>query len=61
MLYYLQIGLTVPLLTTGDGSKLGKTAGNAVWINEDKTSVFDLYQVNSIGQKHWFKISNLGS
>ncbi|XP_072044425.1 tyrosine--tRNA ligase, mitochondrial-like [Amphiura filiformis] len=37
-------GLTVPLLTSADGNKLGKTAGNAIWINEDKTSVFDLYQ-----------------
>ena len=39
-------GLTVPLLTTASGEKLGKTAGNAVWLNADKTSSYDLYQVN---------------
>ncbi|MFT7040278.1 MAG: tyrosyl-tRNA synthetase, partial [Paracoccaceae bacterium] len=29
-------GLTTPLLTKADGSKMGKTAGGAVWLNEDK-------------------------
>ncbi|PIK45457.1 putative tyrosine--tRNA ligase, mitochondrial [Apostichopus japonicus] len=37
-------GITIPLLTTSQGAKLGKTAGNAVWINDDRTSSFDLYQ-----------------
>ncbi|XP_017556680.1 tyrosine--tRNA ligase, mitochondrial [Pygocentrus nattereri] len=37
-------GLTVPLVTTSMGDKLGKTAGNAVWLNRDKTSPFELYQ-----------------
>ncbi|XP_063961290.1 tyrosine--tRNA ligase, mitochondrial-like [Lytechinus pictus] len=37
-------GLTIPLVTSSTGDKLGKTAGNAVWINSDKTSEFDLYQ-----------------
>eukprot|EP00057_Strongylocentrotus_purpuratus_P030360 XP_781450.3 PREDICTED: tyrosine--tRNA ligase, mitochondrial [Strongylocentrotus purpuratus] len=37
-------GLTIPLVTSATGDKLGKTAGNAVWINRDKTSEFDLYQ-----------------
>ncbi|CAB1323410.1 unnamed protein product [Coregonus sp. 'balchen'] len=31
-------------LTSSAGDKLGKTAGNAVWLNRDKTSPFDLYQ-----------------
>ncbi|XP_031720170.1 tyrosine--tRNA ligase, mitochondrial [Anarrhichthys ocellatus] len=37
-------GLTVPLVTSSAGDKLGKTAGNAVWLNRDKTSPFELYQ-----------------
>ncbi|XP_029641145.1 tyrosine--tRNA ligase, mitochondrial [Octopus sinensis] len=38
------LGLTIPLLTTTTGDKLGKSAGNTVWLNADKTSPFDLYQ-----------------
>ncbi|KAK4025619.1 tyrosine--tRNA ligase, mitochondrial-like [Daphnia magna] len=37
-------GLTIPLVTNEEGSKLGKTAGNAVWITPSKTSPFELYQ-----------------
>ncbi|KAI0218209.1 Tyrosine--tRNA ligase, mitochondrial [Lamellibrachia satsuma] len=37
-------GLTVPLIKSTSGDKLGKTAGNAVWLNSDKTSPFELYQ-----------------
>lgn len=37
-------GLTLPLVTTSVGDKLGKTAGNAVWLNRDRTSPFELYQ-----------------
>lgn len=37
-------GLTVPLLTTPSGEKFGKSAGNAVWIDREKTSVYHLYQ-----------------
>ena len=37
------LGFTVPLLTDSSGSKLGKSAGNAVWLDEYKTSAFDLY------------------
>lgn len=37
-------GLTVPLITTEAGNKFGKTAGNAVWLNSNKTSPFDFYQ-----------------
>ena len=36
--------LTAPLLTTSDGKKMGKSEGNAVWINEDKASNWDYYQ-----------------
>lgn len=37
------MGLTTPLLTTSSGQKLGKSAGNAIWLDKDQTSVFDLY------------------
>ncbi|KAF8658251.1 hypothetical protein AX16_002027 [Volvariella volvacea WC 439] len=37
-------GITTPLLTTASGEKFGKSAGNAVWLDPDLTSVFDFYQ-----------------
>ncbi|MFZ2500445.1 MAG: tyrosine--tRNA ligase [Minisyncoccia bacterium] len=37
-------GLTFPLLTTAGGGKMGKTESGAVWLDEDKTSVYDFYQ-----------------
>ncbi|ETV72716.1 tyrosine-tRNA ligase, variant [Aphanomyces astaci] len=37
-------GVTVPLLTTANGDKFGKSAGNAVWLDAAKTSVYDFYQ-----------------
>lgn len=38
------LGFTVPLLTAATGEKFGKSAGNAVWLDPDMTSSFDLYQ-----------------
>ncbi|KAE8394680.1 hypothetical protein BDV23DRAFT_135058 [Aspergillus alliaceus] len=38
------IGLTTPLLTAPNGEKFGKSAGNAVWLDKDMTSTFELYQ-----------------
>ena len=37
-------GITLPLVTNENGEKLGKSAGNAVWLDEEKTSNFQLYQ-----------------
>lgn len=37
-------GLTVPLLTTASGAKMGKTASGAVWLNSEKLSDFDYWQ-----------------
>lgn len=37
------VGFTVPLLTTNSGEKFGKSAGNAVWLDSDQTSSFELY------------------
>ena len=36
--------LTITLLTDSNGVKMGKTAGNAVWLDANKTSPFDFYQ-----------------
>lgn len=36
-------GLTLPLLTK-DGEKLGKSAGNAIWIDPEQLSTFEFYQ-----------------
>ncbi len=36
--------MTVSLLTDSQGMKMGKTAGNAVWLDPDKTSPYDFYQ-----------------
>jgi tyrosyl-tRNA synthetase len=37
-------GLTVPLMTTASGTKMGKTAQGAVWINADRLSSWDYWQ-----------------
>lgn len=37
-------GFTIPLLTTRDGKKLGKSEGNAIWLDAEKTTPFSLYQ-----------------
>ena len=36
--------MTITLLTDSQGKKMGKTAGNAVWLDPDKTSPFQFYQ-----------------
>ena len=37
-------GITSPLITNSDGSKMGKTADGAVWLNRDKISGLDFFQ-----------------
>lgn len=37
-------GLTVPLVTKADGTKFGKTEGNAVWLDPEKTTPYEFYQ-----------------
>lgn len=45
-------GLTVKLLQTSDGKKMGKTEKGAVWLNPEKTSPYDFYQYwRNIGDK----------
>ncbi len=36
--------MTITLLTDSQGMKMGKTAGNAVWLDPNKTSPFDFFQ-----------------
>ena len=36
--------LSTALITDAAGNKIGKSAGNAVWVNEDKTSPYEYYQ-----------------
>ena len=36
--------LSTALITDSRGEKIGKSAGNAVWVNEDKTSPYEYYQ-----------------
>lgn len=35
---------TMPLVTDKNGKKFGKSEGNALWLNEEKTSSYELYQ-----------------
>jgi len=37
-------GITCPLLTKSDGSKMGKTEKGTVWLSADKTSPYEFYQ-----------------
>ena len=37
-------GLTMPLITKADGTKFGKTEGNAVWLDAEKTTPYEFYQ-----------------
>ncbi|WP_299439719.1 tyrosine--tRNA ligase [uncultured Rhodospira sp.] len=37
-------GLTVPLITTASGAKMGKSAQGAIWLNEDQLPAYDFWQ-----------------
>nr|WP_206172282.1 tyrosine--tRNA ligase [Vagococcus fluvialis] len=37
-------GLTIPLMLKADGTKFGKTAGGAIWLDPEKTSPYEFYQ-----------------
>ncbi len=36
--------MTIPLLTNSEGVKMGKTVSGALWLDENKTSVYDFFQ-----------------
>lgn len=46
-------GFTMPLITDAQGKKFGKTEGNAIWLDKNKTSSYELYQflINSEDEK----------
>ncbi|WP_154840949.1 tyrosine--tRNA ligase [Staphylococcus pasteuri] len=37
-------GLTIPLMLKSDGTKFGKTAGGAIWLDPNRTSPYEFYQ-----------------
>ena len=37
-------GLTLPLITNADGTKFGKTESGAVWLDVNRTSIYQFYQ-----------------
>ncbi len=37
-------GLTIPLMTKSDGTKFGKSAGNAIWLDPEQTTPYEFYQ-----------------
>ena len=37
-------GVTLPIITSDDGNKFGKSEGQAIWLDESKTTPFALYQ-----------------
>lgn len=42
---HVALGITIPLLTTSSGKKIGKSEGNTtIWLSEEKTSPYDFYQ-----------------
>ncbi|MCR4792482.1 MAG: tyrosine--tRNA ligase [Lachnospiraceae bacterium] len=48
--------MTITLLTDSNGNKMGKTAGNAVWLDPNKTSPFEFYQYwRNVGDADVFK------
>lgn len=53
-------GITVTLLTKADGTKMGKTAAGALWLDPAKTPVYDFYQywinINDADVYHFFKL-----
>ena len=54
-------GITIPLLTTPSGEKFGKSAGNAVALDESISSVFDFYQVRFVRPFLCFFLTNCRS
>ncbi|CAG8504603.1 6498_t:CDS:2 [Funneliformis mosseae] len=42
--YTTAFGITIPLLLTSTGEKFGKSAGNAIWLDDKMTSAYEFYQ-----------------
>lgn len=54
------VGITMPLITKSDGTKFGKSAGGALWLDKEKTSPYAIYQyfINSADADviHYLKV-----
>jgi len=49
--------LTCPLLLNSEGKKMGKTVNGALWLNKEKTTVYDFYQYwRNIGDTEVFDV-----
>ncbi len=44
-------GMTCPLLTKSDGTKMGKTESGAIWLSSDRTSPYAFYQ-------YWYNVAD---
>ncbi len=44
-------GMTCPLLTKSDGSKMGKTESGAIWLSPERTSPYEFYQ-------YWYNVAD---
>ena len=44
-------GMTCPLLTKSDGTKMGKTESGAIWLSPERTSPYEFYQ-------YWFNVAD---
>jgi len=53
-------GITMPLIVKSDGTKFGKSAGGAIWLDKEKTSPYQMYQffINSADNDviHYLKV-----
>lgn len=53
-------GLSIPLLLTSDGKKMGKTEGGTIWLNENMLSPFDFWQYwRNVDDKDVIKLMKL--
>lgn len=46
--------LTAPLITTSEGKKMGKSASGAIWLNANKLSPYDYWQVGTPTVPHGY-------
>lgn len=57
-------GITIPLLLNPDGTKMGKSEGQAVWLNKEKTHPFNFFQFwrntpDSAVEAHLLQLTNV--
>ena len=50
-------GILLPLVTSESGQKFGKTDGAPVWLSADKTTAYDLYQVDTCSCLNFYLVT----